>query len=154
MTSENDELVVDSFIDRFNVSMEEASDIFEETKKWLWLSAQAEKKRHGGLFIDKPLLVIDEMWHVFLLHSRLYYNFCFKYFDTYIHHTPASKKEKHKGQLDFVNHPLKSAEEYEAQLKAQYELIYDELGPETLIKWYHTLARRYTPAYIKSIRRN
>ena len=154
MISENDKLVVESFTDRFDVSMEEASDIFEETKKWLWLSAQAEKKGQGGLFIDKPLLVIDEMWHVFILHSRLYYNFCFKYFDTYIHHTPTSKKEKHKGPLDFVNNPLKSAEEYEAQLKAQYELIYDELGPETLVKWYHTLAKKYTPSYMSSIRRD
>ena len=151
---ENEQLVIEGFMDRYDVTQSEANDIFHETKKWLWLASKAQLIGHGGLFIDKPLLIIDEMWHTFILHTRLYYQFCIKNFKEVVHHIPTSRQDKLAAQKARELQPEIEAEKHEAKLRKQYSLIYDELGPDTLVKWYNTMANKYTPEYIKSIRKH
>ncbi|ELR70874.1 hypothetical protein C900_03309 [Fulvivirga imtechensis AK7] len=149
---ENEEVVINAFMDRYSVSSEEARDIFTETKKWLWLAAQNKSHNKGGLLIDKSLLVIDEMWHTFLLHSKIYYEYCFNKLKTLVHHVPTTQAEKIQIAYDLQNNPQKN-ELYENRIKNQYALIYDQLGPETLIKWYDTLANKYTPEHLQAIKK-
>ena len=149
---EHETVVVEGFMERYDVSYEEAQDIFNETKKWLWLAANAPDQIN--LFIDKPLQIIDEMWHTFILHTKAYYEFCFGHFKRFIHHNPTPKRKKEERRNAFLTDPDKEMAEHQAKVAKQYEFIYDELGPETLIKWYDTMARRYTPEHIKSIRKD
>ncbi|MBL6449468.1 hypothetical protein JMN32_24360 [Fulvivirga sp. 29W222] len=146
---EYEDIVVTAFTERYNVTLEEAQDIFTETKKWLWLAAYGPKSKQEHLFIDTPLTIIDEMWHNFLLHSKAYYSYCMKKFNKLIHHTPTSHIEKEENDKYYKEKPS----EYEKKVKNQYKLIYEKLGSETLIKWYDTMANKYTPEYMRSIKK-
>ncbi|GAA0891142.1 hypothetical protein GCM10009122_08210 [Fulvivirga kasyanovii] len=147
---EYEEIVITAFTERYNVTLEEAQEIFNETKKWLWLAANDPGNNQEYLFIDTPLTIIDEMWHNFLLHTKLYYDYCMKKFNKLIHHIPSSHVEKAENNNYFEQRPM----EYEAMVKNQYETIYEQLGSETLIKWYDTMASKYTPEYIQYIKKH
>ncbi|HNP19376.1 MAG TPA: hypothetical protein PKL31_13145 [Fulvivirga sp.] len=147
---ENEENIILGFMDRYDVSHEEAKDIFEETKKWLYLASQSEEE---SVFIDQPLLIIDEMWHTFILHTKQYYNFCLRNFKKIIHHLPTLPQEKEAYQLAYETNPSLMMREHENKMKKQFSLIYDHLGAETLLKWYDTIPQKYTPDYIKSIKK-
>lgn len=153
LACDNETVIVESFMERYNVTYDEALDIFIETKKWLWLASKVEPS-NMGLFIDKPLLIIDEMWHNFILHTKHYYKFCLENFKRFIHHSPTPPAEKKVRQEQFLSNPTQVLKEQEEKLSRQYSLIYDHLGPETLLKWYETMPKKYTPEYIKSIKKH
>ncbi|MEJ7658804.1 MAG: hypothetical protein WKG07_03825 [Hymenobacter sp.] len=46
------------------------------------------------VFIPDDLLIIDEMWHNFILFTPAYHAFCQAHFQKYLHHVPATKQEK------------------------------------------------------------
>ncbi|UII30336.1 hypothetical protein LVD17_18760 [Fulvivirga ulvae] len=146
---EDEDKIIEAFMNRYDVSAEEAQDIFNETKKWLWLGANCKDLDTHALFIDDSLAIIDEMWHNFILHSKAYYNFCINKLKRMIHHEPTSHTEATKSNNQYNQDP----ESYEKLVKKQYSLIYDHLGKDTLIKWYDTLANKYTPEYIQSIKK-
>lgn len=143
---ENEQVVIKAFTDRYNISHTEAQEIFTETKKWLWLAANTHSSNDKGVFIDEPLMIIDEMWHNFILHTKQYYEFCMTKFKRIIHHVPTPKLQQQK--LKKLSHSS-----YETLIKDQYQLIYDHLGPETLVKWYDTFANKYTREYIRSVKK-
>lgn len=153
LNCENEDVVIQGFIERYNISYDEAQEIFEETKKWLWLASKSSELNGTSLFIDKPLLIIDEMWHNFILHTKQYYKFCFDNFKRFLHHVPSSAREKAAYKQAFEENPTEAIQKQEEALKKQYTLIYDHLGPETLLKWYDQMAQKYTPEYIKTIRK-
>ena len=80
-----------------STAREEAEAIFTETKKFLYIS------RQPGVFIPDELLIVDEMWHNFILFTATYQEFCLRYFGIYIHHTPAAKAEKIKHREQLAN---------------------------------------------------
>ncbi|MBL6447134.1 hypothetical protein JMN32_12500 [Fulvivirga sp. 29W222] len=149
---DTEKIVIEGFMERYNVSYEEAKDIFIETKKWLWLASKTQNSE-TALFIDKPLLIIDEMWHNFILHTKLYYKFCIQHFKRFIHHDPTPPNIKQEQRNSLIENPTKALKEHEERLKKQYSIIYDNLGAETLLKWYETMAEKYTPEYIQSIKK-
>ena len=141
--SYNNEDLICRFLDIYEIDEAEAINIFEETKKWLWLCSNAK----FDLIIDDSLIIIDEMWHNFILFTKEYDAFCKEYLEVYIHHQPTTKLEKDNWNKDV----LKSISELKKNLKNQYEYIYDNLGEETLNKWYVENADKYTKDYIKTI---
>src|SRR5215207_9356064 len=87
--------VLSRFTDLMDVTDEEAEDIFAETKKFLFIC------RQPGVFIPDELLIVDEMWHNFILFTKEYQDFCAFYFGGYLHHTPATRaaKTQHREEL-------------------------------------------------------
>ena len=149
---DNEAVILEGFMGRYNVSMDEAKDIFTETKKWLWLAS--EKSVNGDkepLFIDGPLLVIDEMWHNFILHTTHYYRYCLKKFNQVLHHVPTTPKEKQEYKIALKERREETQKAYAEQLNQQCDFIYEKLGEDTLVKWYETYADKYTPDHLKSI---
>ncbi|KTD37544.1 hypothetical protein Lmor_0407 [Legionella moravica] len=66
-------------------SLDDGQCLFEDLLSWLWLNYQRSK--NGKLtYLFGPLLVLDEMWHIFILHTRDYIDFSMHYFGEYIHH--------------------------------------------------------------------
>ena len=130
--------VVYRFSKSFGLSIEQSEDIFEQVKKWLWLGHQQllANEKHG-LSIDLPLVVLDEMWHNFVLFTREYTAFCERYFGYYIHHAPVTEAEdiEHK-QLYQSLGPSERVQARKDRLRPQYECIYDALGKDTFVKWY------------------
>lgn len=143
ISSYNNEDLIFRFLEMYEIDEAEAIDIFEETKKWLWLCSNSK----FDLIIDDSLVIIDEMWHNFILFTKEYDAFCKEYLGIYIHHQPTTKLENENWNKNIH----KSISELKENLKNQYEYIYDNLGEETLNKWYLEFADKYTKSHIKKI---
>jgi hypothetical protein len=140
--------LIDAFIVAYDVSYEVAEDIFEQMLKFLWLSQSKLRKHHLGV-IDNPILIIDEMWHMFLLFTRDYSHFCMKYFGRFIHHVPITQDEIQAERAAF-NH--KSLEKIKENKRIRYHLIFDLFDRETFIKWYFEYPEKYSKSKIREIR--
>lgn len=128
----------------FAMSPEETNDVFTEMKRWLWLCAQAYDDRQSGkpdvpqrLNVQSGMVIIDVLWHVFILHSREYAKFCEEHFGKFIHHSPA--------------HPeFEPPTAEETALQMSY--IWDQAGGETTLKkWYVEYADKYSPDNIRRL---
>lgn len=142
--------VVYRFQKVYGVSTEESSDIFSQVKRWMWLAHT--RKIEGiatGLSIDPPLVVIDEMWHNFILFTVEYHEFCDKYFGYYIHHGPATEGEDREFYAMKDTTPIGELRKKVMDSKrAQYEYVYDKLGKDIFQKWYVTYPKKYTPVFL------
>lgn len=136
------------FMKAFAVSETEAEDIFNETKKWLWLCSQSLQDGIR-LVVTDDIGIIDEMWHNFILFTKEYHHFCQLYLGEYIHHVPESKANQ-------VAMAQKTEEENNEEmhdiLEQMFSYIYDKLGEETLVKWYEGYADKYTPENLFKLR--
>ncbi|MGL5741305.1 MAG: hypothetical protein ACRCXC_01505 [Legionella sp.] len=63
----------------------DAELLFTDLLAWLWLN-QHRAWLGKKTYLFGPLLILDEMWHSFILHTRDYFNFSMHYFDAYVHH--------------------------------------------------------------------
>lgn len=81
-------LLIKSFCRKYEVSEPEARQQFEECKKFLVICGESPDQAHA------PSLVIDEMWHSFVLHTQDYQQFCEKYLGRFIHHRPTERPER------------------------------------------------------------
>ncbi|MHB1946990.1 MAG: glycine-rich domain-containing protein [Gammaproteobacteria bacterium] len=112
-----------------------AKESLSELMKYIWLSHKhaADKKQHPenkSLYFKCVMHIemkdIDNMWHTFLLFTRDYQNFCNDYLNgNFFHHDPLSQKPR-KG----------SKNKYAKELRLYLSYIYENLGEETLIKWF------------------
>ena len=103
------------------------------------------------LVIDNFLIFIDEMWHNFILFTKLYHEYCFSKFGFFIHHNPTPKRIK-----DAMNAEFESSNSISKILeirKEQYSYIYDKLGADTLELWYGTMSDQYTHKYFNQVRK-
>ncbi len=149
LSYENPE-VVSRFTQLYDVSFEEAADLFMETKKWLWLASDVES---GALSITDPLLIIDEMWHNFVLFTLDYTRYCTDCFGRYIHHAPTTQGDKERRRKEFEDDPVRAGQEQATRLQLQCDLIASRLGGATLLKWYVEYPARYDQAFFASSRK-
>ena len=159
LTYQNEDVIY-RFMDHFDLDWEASMDIFEETKKWLWLLATNKQINLDSeentitLFVDESLVIIDEMWHTFILYTIEYRKFCLENFGFFIDHTPTSKAKKEEYLKRMKLDPEGMREEKEEKLKAQYSFVYDHLGEETLVKWYGEFPEKYSLANIKELKKS
>lgn len=137
--------IINKFRTLYAVSLDEAQEIGSEAYRWLWLNARLgeDRKIEGTgiphvLVIHEGMVIIDEFWHTFILHTRDYEEFCNEYFGTFIHHSPSKP--------DFV--PL-SLDETEKQL----EYICDVVGEDTMTRWYEEYPVRYSAEVIEKLQK-
>lgn len=136
------------FMEKFDVSYEDANDIFIEMKKWLWACYHSEIDMSKTILkIDESLLVIDEMWHTFILFTKEYQNFCDKYFSFFIHHYPTTYIEKENFKL-YTNEQKDSIR---LEQEKQLSYLYDLLGKETIQKWYILYKNKYNKKTLYSL---
>jgi len=144
--------VVDRFVERYPLPRDEAEDLFVETLRWLWLCARASTdERAPAVFIDDCMALLDEMWHTFVLFTQEYTDYCDANLGGYVHHAPTTVEDKQRTALERDRDPDGFREQKEVRLRALYEYVYDQLGEETLLKWYSTYPERYPPAFVQSI---
>lgn len=139
------------FIDTYDVTLDEAKDIFHEMKNLFKLMKHYDGKEY--IFTHEPLWIIDEMWHTFILFTKDYRIFCETFFGGIIDHNITVRKDK----LDIIDGLEKKDENITDQVtiavKRLYELIYEYLGKETLIKWIDGYGKKYTLEYMNTIRK-
>jgi hypothetical protein len=140
--------VLSRFTDLMDVTDEEAEDIFTETKKFLFIC------RQPGVFIPDELLIVDEMWHNFILFTKEYQDFCAFYFGGYLHHTPATRAAKTQHQEELAADAAAVKNAFNEKLARLMSVTYDELGPNTVVKWFQHYPTRYSKQVIKNLRKH
>jgi hypothetical protein len=138
--------VVEKFADRFQVPDREAQAIFDDTKRWLWLCSLPGRPK---LLITPPLLVIDEMWHTFVLFSAAYADYCESTFGRLLHHVPTSRRDRLRAARLLERDPERVARQRRKQAERQYRFIADKLGDEALVRWYAEYPLRYDAAFFR-----
>lgn len=147
--------VIYRFMKYYDLPLMEVQELFQETKKWLWLSALSLEQGHiVRMSIWKEMFMIDEMWHNFILFTKDYHNFCWQYFGQFIHHLPQSQQETEQYLKSFETDRQSAFAKVQKDMEEQYSFIYDHLGSETLIKWMELFPQKYTPAFLESIRKS
>ncbi|MCE3045925.1 hypothetical protein [Legionella sp. 16cNR16C] len=112
----------------------QAEDALKELMKYIWLCLKhkAEKQMNPNndllnfsCVIHSEMSDIDNMWHTFLLFTKDYQHFCNEYLNgDFFHHEPIIAEENI------------SSDNYERELSDYLSYIYDNLGEETLLKWF------------------
>lgn len=144
--------VIEAFSDQYFFTAIESREIFIDLLKFLWLGhtyADIHKDCDIGS-IDKEIIVIDEMWHTFILHTQEYSRFCHEYFGYYIHHRPTPNKEKiafekEKKNSIFVNNFIE-------RKRKKYSAVYDILGRETFNRWFQQFPQEFSIQKIREKR--
>ncbi|MEN7548768.1 hypothetical protein AAG747_12680 [Rapidithrix thailandica] len=140
--------VISRFTDMYAIDQKEAVDLFQETKKFLYISPIE------GVFIPDDLLILDEMWHNFILFTAVYHEFCKRFFDNkFLHHLPASKKEKESHIRLLTEQPELAREEYLRKMEKLVSIVYDHLGEKTVKKWFQIYPKKYSKENIKALRK-
>src|SRR5215208_2444034 len=67
------------------LSTEDVRTVEEATRQWFRLAA-----RHPRAKLSMPSVVVDDLWHELVLHTRDYAEFCEAAFGRFLHHTPES----------------------------------------------------------------
>lgn len=148
--------VIERFTGNYDISHEKADQIFLETKKWIWLLASASQDRRMGhqvprLVIDNYLIFIDEMWHNFILFTKVYQEYCTNKFGFFVHHNPTPTRIK-----EALREEVSSDQGLQRILhvrEEQYSYIYDRLGGETLELWYGKMCDQYPPQFFLNVRK-
>jgi len=69
----------------------------EDVMRFFWISKKhyLDRKENPQIpafnftfIMDEEMKEIDQMWHIFLLYTQDYMDFCEKYFGEYLHHLP------------------------------------------------------------------
>jgi hypothetical protein len=140
--------ILSRFTDLFYVTEAEAEDIFTETKKFLFIC------RQPGVFIPDELLIVDEMWHNFILFTATYQEFCNRFFGGYLHHLPASKADKMQQREQVAADVTATRKAFSEKLARLMSIVFDQLGRDTVIKWFHQYPQQYSKQAIKNLRKN
>ena len=136
--------LIDRFVEHYKVSPAEAMEVFGDAKRWLWLNSLPDAPR---LYISAPILIIDEMWHTFVLFTAAYTAYCESTFGRYMHHRPTTESEKRRSEREAARDPAGFARRRRRQLEKQYRFIAEHLGPATLRRWYVEYLLRYDRAF-------
>lgn len=134
LSYENAEVIA-RFRAEYDVSLEEARALFDDTKKWLWLCGTRPPSMRMSVF--GPMKLIDEMWHTFILFTRDYTDYCMTHFGRYLHHAPTAPGSEDLAQL-------------RVERRAMMLLLHAEFGEATLRRWFDDHAR-YTDERLRAM---
>ena len=148
LSYENEE-IVENFRANYGVSLDEARELFEETKKWLWLCGT--RPRSMRLTVFGPMKMLDEMWHTFLLFTREYTEYCQDNYGFYIHHAPTTRAETEEYRQRAAADPEAARAKVREDRRAMMLLVHDEFGAETLKRWFGDYADRYSEEHLRSL---
>ncbi len=73
--------LLDRLVNKLGISHDEAINLFNDTKRFLYLSGNVP-----GTW--SPPEKIDACWHEFILYTHEYTDFCHQHFGRFIHHYP------------------------------------------------------------------
>lgn len=130
------EKVISRYQIEYPHSIMSGEEALVELLKYIWLCHKhsLDKKlypKNNSLNFDCVIHIemedIDNMWHTFLLFTRDYHEFCNTYLNgVFFHHDPISAGENNI-----------SKKTYEKELNNYLSYICENLGENTLIKWFN-----------------
>ncbi|MES2823534.1 MAG: hypothetical protein V4732_08030 [Pseudomonadota bacterium] len=141
--------VIDSFQRNLDIEDEAAREVFLDMLRFLWISSRYEDFKVN--IIDSPLLIIDEMWHNFVLFTKDYREFCDQYLGFFFHHCPTTKKDidKHAESIRNGGGRNKLIE----IKRERYSHIFDLLGEDVFKRWFLHYPNKYSREKILVLRK-
>lgn len=140
----NDQILY-KFQEQWDVTLEEAADLFEEVKKWLWLQVVARQQEGSPpLTITPSLRMLDEMLHTFILFTPEYVTYCDQLYGLYVHHSPMTKTVKDAQAAKYREDPERFVAAEAKLLRDMYAFTAEKLGEATLMKWYAEYPKKYS----------
>ncbi|HEY5934835.1 MAG TPA: hypothetical protein VIU61_09375 [Kofleriaceae bacterium] len=137
--------IVADFHAKYRVARDEAEALFEDVKKWVWACALAhEQGARVAMVIDDRLLVLDYMWHTFVLFTREYHAYCTAIGGPFIHHAPTTLAEHHGARKRALRDPEAFQRKQLAERRRLYGFLFDHLGEDTVRRWFLELPQRYS----------
>ena len=116
LLSYRNSLVIDQYCKEHPAIPEETGQqIFQDLLSWMWLCIK-RKQNDLKTHLIQPLKHLDAMWHIFILHTRIYHDFCQHYFADYFHHEYETAQYEHE----------LSEDELFEYLSACYDLLGEE----------------------------
>lgn len=152
LTRYQHEGVIGKFRDEWDVEETQALDIFSEMKKFLYVSEYAQKQCIE-FEIDEPILMIDKMWHQFILFTNDYDKFCNHFFGKMLHHMPFCSAHLTQKIKTLSQNGITLNEHKRERLEKQLYVISSTFGAETLKKWYVHYGRKYSPEKVNMLQR-
>jgi hypothetical protein len=128
--------LVTRFCDNWNVERRQSTAIFDDLKRYLWLTVKTDEP-------VAPVAIVDEMWHMFLVFTEDYAAFCKTYFGAMLHHVPTSSREKKALDKQFRTQTDKWRAEMGERLRRDMTLVFDLLGEDVMRRWYVDYPERY-----------
>ncbi len=114
-------------------------EALEELMKFIWLCLKHKqditlhpesKLLNFSCVIHSEMDDIDNMWHSFLIFTKDYHAFCDNYLrGHFFHHEPIVETDSSS----------LNDKRYEEELTLYLNYIYENLGENTLIKWFNSL---------------
>lgn len=113
---------------------ENSEVIFEDLMRFFWISKKHRMDKLANpknldfqfsFIMDEEMKIIDTMWHVFLLYTKGYMDFCEEFFGEYIHHLP-----------DIVPNMPQNPSAFKLNLERFLSYTYDILGEKTVKRWF------------------
>ena len=127
--------VLERFKREYPEKATKADVIFSDLMRFFWASKKhfedhklnPQDPALDFIFImDEEMKDIDIMWHVFLLYTKDYMEFCDKYFNEYIHHLP-----------DIVPNLPQDSQAFQLNLEKFLNYCYDNLGETVIRRWFN-----------------
>ncbi|WP_199451291.1 glycine-rich domain-containing protein [Vibrio harveyi] len=153
MLFQHDDLIT-KFGEQYSIERNEVLDIFEETKKFLYLCVMSRKNECFDIKIDDQTLILDLMWHNFILFTKDYFQFCVDQFGAILHHVPCSKAELKKKMNVVQTKGISWQEARSEDLREQLNIIEKYLGRETIEKWYIEYPQKYNLDTLNNMRKS
>jgi hypothetical protein len=92
-------------------SLQSSQQVFQDLLAWMWLNQQ-RKMMGKKTYLFGPLLIIDDLWHSFILHTRDYVQFSTTYFGEYFHHEVEPAGMEHELDEDEIRDFLEDCYRY------------------------------------------
>ena len=118
----------------FPLNVDRAEQLFEDLMRFFWASKKQSLDHSKNpqdvaldftFIMDDEMREIDHMWHVFLLYTQDYMDYCHKYFGEYLHHLPDVVQTSPNVVRDFV-----------PNLEKFLAYVYDNLGEDVVRRWF------------------
>lgn len=139
--------VIYRLVKTFKMEESEIIELFHETKKFLALSTV------GNKYIISDIEILDEVWHTFIIFMSQYQDFCMRFFGKMIIHTPTSKKEYEEFEKLKIENPEEAKNKSLDTYLKLVELVYDNLGHDTVVKWFKEYPVKYSKKRILELRK-
>lgn len=126
--------VVKRFQKDFPQKADRAEDLFKDLLRFFWGTKKHEIDRRQQpsaavldfvFIMDEEMREIDQMWHVFLLYTRDYADFCQRHFGEFLHHQP-----------DLVPIFEKEGFKFETNLEKFLNYNFDLFGENVIRRWF------------------
>lgn len=129
--------VIDRFCQFRPDAKEEADLIFDDLKRFLWLVATLEDRKEQGeavpdISFAASMIIMDDMWHAFVLWTKFYTSFCEDAFGKYIHHPTEMPI--------FIKNTMEDEMEEEAAmgifLEGMIACVIEYFDEEVAVRWF------------------